>query len=350
MRVRKSVASLTTKEKAVFIQALLELKRRGEYDKYVHWHHHVMIPTVLPHEPRDPEYRNGAHRGPAFLPWHREFLMQLEDELRSIDGSITIPYWDWVADSALDQPSTAPIWDDYFMGGNGLESDQWRVQTGPFAHKAGAWPVPAYPDEELPGPGLKRQFGAFAPTLPTDEDRKLAMGERFYDIPNYDRSPFTIGFRNRLEGWVTQRGDARVRFPGSQLHNRVHVWVGGNMLPMTSPDDPVFFLHHCFVDKLWADWQAEQKVERPEAAPHYAPEQQGPPAHNLHDQLKPWKRTISDVLDIAKLGYEYEQTAPTPELLRVPAVPAAVPPATPMSATAVQEIPLHIRRSPFFAE
>jgi tyrosinase len=351
MRLRKSVTSLTAKEKAAFVQALLELKRRGEYDKYVHWHHHVMIPTVLSHEPRDAEFRNGAHRGPAFLPWHREFLMQLEGELRTIDGGITIPYWDWVADSALEHPETASIWGADFMGGNGLESDQWRVQTGPFAYNAGKWPVPAYPEEELPGPGLKRRFGNIVPTLPTNEDRTLALNEIFYDTPNYDRSPFTIGFRNRLEGWVTQRGDARVRFPSSQLHNRVHLWVGGNMVPMTSPDDPVFFLHHCFIDKLWADWQVKQKEERPEAAPHYAPEQQGPPGHNLHDQLKPWKRTVAEVLDTAKLGYEYEQPAPTPELLRAAAaVPVAVPPAAPMSASAVRAIPRHVRRSPFFAE
>ena len=51
------------------------------------------------------------------------------------------------------------------------------------------------------------------------------------------------------------RGDSRVKTVGSQLHNRVHLWVGGNMAPMTSPNDPVFFLHHCFVDKAWADWQ-----------------------------------------------------------------------------------------------
>ena len=28
------------------------------------------------------------------------------------------------------------------------------------------------------------------------------------------------------------------------------------MLPGTSPNDPCFFLHHCFVDKIWAEWQA----------------------------------------------------------------------------------------------
>jgi tyrosinase len=270
MILRKNVTSLTASEKSAYVKALLELKKRGEYDKYVHWHHHIMIPTVLPHEPRDANYRNGAHRGPAFLPWHREFLMQLEQELRTIDKTIAIPYWDWTADAANTDPTKVPaIWGDDFMGGNGLASDEWRVQTGPFAYKNGGWPVPSYPDDDLPGPGLKRQFGNI-PTirnLPTQADLTLALAEIFYDTPPYDRSPFTVGFRNRLEGWVTQRGDSRVSTGGSQLHNRVHLWVGGNMMPMTSPDDPVFFLHHCFVDKVWADWQAQQMTDNPEAAP-----------------------------------------------------------------------------------
>ena len=57
-----------------------------------------------------------------------------------------------------------------------------------------------------------------------------------YDAPPWDTS--SAGFRNRLE----------------TLHNRVHVWVGGDMLPSTSPNDPVFFLHHCNVDRLWEAW------------------------------------------------------------------------------------------------
>ena len=317
MITRKNVNTMTETEKATLVGALLELKRRDEYDKYVHWHHHVMIPTILPYEPRDANYRNGAHRGPAFLPWHREFLMQLEQELRTIEPTAFIPYWDWTADAKLPDPTSAPIWADAFMGGNGIESDQWRVQSGPFAHKAGKWAVPPLPEDDLPGPGLKRQFGQILPSLPTEEDLKLAVAEVFYDTPNYDRSPFTIGFRNRLEGWVTQRGDSRVKTPGSQLHNRVHLWIGGNMAPMTSPNDPVFFLHHCFVDKIWADWQAVQLTENPDAAPHYAPERDGPPSHNLGDQLKPWTRKVQDVLSIVKLGYEYEPAPSGPMLMSI---------------------------------
>jgi tyrosinase len=29
------------------------------------------------------------------------------------------------------------------------------------------------------------------------------------------------------------------------------------MLPGSSPNDPVFFLNHCFVDQVWSDWQAQ---------------------------------------------------------------------------------------------
>jgi tyrosinase len=295
-----------------------------------------MIPTIFPHEPKDPDYRNGAHRGPAFLPWHREFLLQVETDLKAIDPALFIPYWDWTEDSALPDPTKSPIWDDQFMGGNGDPDDDWRVATGPFAYSTGNWPIPPEND----GPALQRQFGVIVPNLPTPEDLNLAMNEAFYDTPYYNSSPFTLGFRNRLEGWITQRGDNRVKTSGSQLHNRVHLWVGGSMTPMTSPNDPVFFLHHAFIDKVWADWQARKLEENPDFTTHYNPTKDGPPGHNLHDQLKPWKRTIADLLDISKLGYAYDSGKPA---LR----------AAPMMATAAAGEHHHhapARRSPFWAD
>jgi len=38
------------------------------------------------------------------------------------------------------------------------------------------------------------------------------------------------------------------------------------MLPGTSPNDPLFFLNHCNVDRLWANWQATAST------PDYAPQ------------------------------------------------------------------------------
>ena len=52
-----------------------------------------------------------------------------------------------------------------------------------------------------------------------------------FDRPDWDTA--SRGFRNRLEGWLTASASVA---PG--LHNRVHVWVGGDMGPATSPNPP----------------------------------------------------------------------------------------------------------------
>ena len=214
MNVRKEIRALTASEQLSFINTLLAMKKSGAYDKYVHWHHEVMVPTVYPNEPQDPNYRNGAHRGPAFLPWHREMLLQFEEDLQAINSSITLPYWDWTQDAA--SPENSPVWRQGFLGGDGDSADQFRVQDGVFAHKYGNWPVPSYPGEGLPGPGLKRQFGQVISLLPTDSDLQMAMAEALYDEPNYNSGPFTRGFGNRLEGWITQRGRSEERRVGKE--------------------------------------------------------------------------------------------------------------------------------------
>jgi tyrosinase len=46
-------------------------------------------------------------------------------------------------------------------------------------------------------------------------------------------------------------------------HNRVHVWVGGIMARGESPIDPIFFLHHANIDRLWAQWQNSHPGQHP---------------------------------------------------------------------------------------
>lgn len=38
-------------------------------------------------------------------------------------------------------------------------------------------------------------------------------------------------------------------------HSRPHLFIGGAMNSFASPDDPIFWLHHTMVDKVWAMWQ-----------------------------------------------------------------------------------------------
>jgi len=270
MRCRKNQATLTAQEKARFVAAVLALKANGTYDQYVALHVNNMP---------------SAHRGPAFFPWHREMLRRFELDLQAIDSTVTLPYWNWTVDNLV----TSSIWGTDFMGGNGQPSDG-KVMDGPFAFDAGNW--------TLAGGGfLARRIGAgSAATLPAAMDLSTALGTTPYDQSPYNDGFALGGFRNTLEGWKN----------GPQLHNRVHVWVGGSMSPSSSPNDPVFFLHHCFIDKCWADWQALHPTEPP-----YAPASGAPSGHNLNDAMQPWAGigltiTPASLVDHHALGYAYD--------------------------------------------
>jgi tyrosinase len=330
MYVRKNLVNLTPLERKAFIDAVLALKEHSRYDQYIEWHHHAMMcATPLPNENPHWRFRNAAHRGPAFLPFHRDYILCFERDLQAIDPTITLPYWDWTADANLADPATAPIWSEDFMGGTGSPDNDFEVKNGPFAHDAGQWNIPV----EFEGPKLRRglgqfkdPFGILIDTLPSDADLKFLWEEVIYDAPLWAGSPFIPGFRNRIEGWVTRSADHRVRSEGVQLHNRVHVWVGGTMSRPVSPGDPVFFLHHCFVDKLWAEWQMRLATYYADPMNHshdplsamtpspgfYLPMSGGPTGHNLCDRMfpPPWDHTRAvrpcDMVDHRALGYCYD--------------------------------------------
>ena len=84
------------------------------------------------------DMRNLAHRGPIFLPWHREFLRRFELDLQEEVPGVALPYWDWAADAALvsddDTPpwKKSPIWQEDFMGGSGDPNNDYKVVDGPF--------------------------------------------------------------------------------------------------------------------------------------------------------------------------------------------------------------------------
>jgi len=93
------------------------------------------------------------------------------------------------------------------------------------------------------------------------------------------------------------------------LHNPVHRWVGGNMAEASSPNDPVFFLHHAFIDLLWERWKKQHPASKP-----YVPAAGSPKfdleatlVFNAPGQPAPFSGTwkVKDVLAPAALGYEY---------------------------------------------
>ncbi len=230
----------------------------SRYDDFVWAHHQVMMLG-----PNDPSGPNLAHRGPAFGPWHRELLKLYEQELQNAvgDPNLALPYWDWTQDQSVADPGF-PFTAD-FLGGDGAGNPNDKVTTGDFSQAAG-WTLNC--DEEGFG-YLRRHFGGDGPGLPTPTSIRDALNITPYDSSPWNWSSPTAGsFRNTLEGWVGPR----------QIHNAVHRWVDGSMQPGTSPNDPVFFLHHCNIDRLWAVW--EQK--HPGVAP-YLPDSATPAANGL---------------------------------------------------------------------
>ncbi|MQA12970.1 MAG: tyrosinase family protein [Pseudonocardiaceae bacterium] len=214
------------------------------YDLFTVWHHLAMGQMTPPGQAD----RNAAHSGPVFLPWHRLMLLLLELQLQRVlgDDEVGLPYWDWAADGALPsaaQPQ-APIWQPDGIGGTGTP-----VADGPFG--ADRFQVRIDSDRfgrlRATDRGLRRTLAAGVRTLPTPQQVSAALRRPAYDLSPWDRG--VAGFRNHLEGW-------RPAPPG--LHNRVHVWIGGDMGPATSPNDPVFYLNHCNVDRIWEAWMVDR--------------------------------------------------------------------------------------------
>lgn len=220
------------------------------YDLFVIWHHNAMMAGT---PPGNSSGRNAAHRGPVFCPWHRVMLMLLEQNLQRVlsDTTFGLPYWDWASDG--DKPAAkqkkSAVWKASCMGGEGDP-----VATGPFAFSnsdSGSWRVRV--ESDISGDlvstnrGLRRSFAQDAPRLPNSAHVTSALALSDFDGPNW--SADAPGFRNRLEGWSA---DSVASPPW--LHNLVHVWVGGDMAPASSPNDPVFYLNHCNVDRIWERW------------------------------------------------------------------------------------------------
>lgn len=80
---------MTPKEITALNQAMNALKAKM-FDNITLWDLHTVI--------HYPESAPGAHWGPAFLPWHREFLRQFEVALQKEVPGVALPYWDSTLD------------------------------------------------------------------------------------------------------------------------------------------------------------------------------------------------------------------------------------------------------------
>jgi tyrosinase len=241
---------------------------------------------------------NRAHQGPVFAPWHRLFLRRLEEAIQSVTGDTDfgLPYWDWAGDGELPPAGqlSAEIWTH-------IGPPQGQITTGPFGELRVRLVTNPFDNRVyvVPARPIRRNAGqdALAPALPNRGDEALTLADGTYDRPNWNAA--ANSFRNKLEGWRDAQMPAR---QPPRMHNRVHVFVGGSMAPASSPNDPIFFLNHCNVDRQWEAWLSLHGRT-------YVPGSgQGPPGHRANDPMLsivwPAMRP-SDVLDPASAGLDW---------------------------------------------
>jgi tyrosinase len=207
----------------------------------------------------DPNFR-------LFLPWHRAYLYWFEKYLQDAAGNsmITIPWWDW--SSALSRSEGIPkAYSDATVYGakNPLFSyhvklPDW-VDLTEFNEQTGCQKPMEYDTHREP----------LSPSqLPTPQEVEAVLSKSDYG-----------DFSDGLE----------------DIHNFLHGWVGGTCGDMSyvpfSAFDPIFWSHHCMIDRLFWLWQLR-------------------PGHNLpltlyNEVLDPFNLTVKQVINIYELGYDY---------------------------------------------
>ena len=281
VRIRKNAMSLTEAERNRFISALAVFNDRGLGRFSDIRNMHVSAALDEAHGAGDPDFQDG------FLSWHRAYLLDLERELQAIDPSVTIPYW------RFDEPAPAIFTAD-FLGEPGGAGSVRFAATNPLQNWTtdGALGFRRTPRFTEATEGAGNENG---PVL--TQDATLDLGTSF--------GAFTV-----MEG---------------NPHGRAHVSFRGPLTdPATAPRDPIFFLLHANVDRLWAVWQRRNsRFDTANEATYTFRGRAGDPGatrigHNLLDTMWPWNG---------------ETTAPRPSSAPGSGIPASVvvtaPPAAP---------------------
>jgi tyrosinase len=215
--VRKDHRMLTADEQSRFLNAFTQINAMNALGPMVDIHSNAI---------------HQMHSTQRFLPWHRIYLVRMEELLMTVDPTVCIPYWKSSEEQAF--PS-------------------WLLGFTPTVNLIG-------------GPHtVNRNIGAFA-TLPNAAAVAAVMANATFNA-----------FTPALQG----------------VHNSGHGWVGGSMgIVATAPADPVFWMHHAELDRIWAQWQTTHAGQNPTLAGAAA-------------IMDPWTETEVDTRDIAALGYSY---------------------------------------------
>jgi tyrosinase len=249
VRIRKNAATLTTRERNRFLTALAIFNGRG-LGRFSDFRNvHTQAGNLE------------AHGRAGFLPWHRALLLDLERELQQIDPSVALPFW------RFDQPASALFTVD-FMGA--ADPDTSTVRFSP-ANPLQFWVTDGRP-------GIVR-----GPLFDTQRQAPTVLSE--FDTLLLGRPGNHFVLFRRMEG-------------------NPHAWAHTNFTGFiadipTAARDPLFFLLHANVDRLWAKWQwINRRFDVTNVSTYSRQGSAGDPGagrvgHNLNDTMWPWNQVVT---------------------------------------------------------
>ncbi|MBF0372681.1 MAG: tyrosinase family protein [Alphaproteobacteria bacterium] len=215
-----------------------------------------------------------------FLPWHRMYAYFFERIIAKLSGdpNFTLPYWNYLDTNLRAIPP------------------EFRVPGGPLYR-------------------AERNAGVNAGD-PVDKNAPGAI------------SPSSLAAQQFVDGTLAGSGFSNSLNNG--LHGTIHVLVGNGQNMGAIPwaaRDPVFWMHHCMVDRMWASWNLAGR-KNPEDAAWLGKE------FVFVDENG--QRVLAKTGDFSSMpGYVYDTYVPVPATIpRLPvpvlaeALPAPTPPIT----------------------
>jgi tyrosinase len=253
-----------------------------------------------------------------FPPWHRGYLIALENQVRedivSLGGPATwaLPYWDYfgqqnppdqfnIPAAFLEQnfPPAASLPPGVPPNIPGSPNPLFvTARYGPNGDGVIFVPTQAGIDAHPQDPNSDFDFGIVTEECLSDTDYTSSFG----------------GGQTGFEHFDSATGDLE-----NNPHNLVHSYVGGSQGndqnseqglmgdPLMAGLDPVFYLHHANIDRLWAIWNVTLGHSNPnDASWLFGPTTNGQPDFQMPKDGSWWRFTPGDVTDLSKLNYTYK--------------------------------------------
>ncbi|KAJ3221876.1 hypothetical protein HDU81_010275 [Chytriomyces hyalinus] len=257
-RVRQEWSALSAGDKAAFVAACAALAKRPLSNQYadpsvMSWHDFVVTHS---------ENAFWSHGNAQFYPYHRAMVWQFEKAIISTGlwpASKGIPYWDW---SAVSQVHYLRHYLSHTADTKWVEQNWWTSDV--FSPSYFGSSSSSDPDTCVVDGAFAKGVYSVAPDVL--KNRKISTGDLTclrrnggqYVLPDATSMQDALSASSYLQ-FTCQ--DPNTYYDLSNYHASGHGTIGsaGSDLAdaSVSPNDPIFWLHHGFVDKYWYRWQSQ---------------------------------------------------------------------------------------------